>query len=279
MPTPQNIQLRPSPIDNRDHVAETIYSTEVVIPSTLDYRAEMRPVRHQGETQTCAAQTAAAMKEWQESRDVKLYSYMSPQFIYDNREDTNNEGMYSRDVLRILNKVGIVPETMYPFGNKKEKSQISSFVWQEAVKFCIAGYAQVLTMSALKTALVKNGPCYIAVPMYNGTTTMWRQQAGEALTGGHAMTVVGYDKTGFILRNTWGADWGDGGYCIFPFSDWGMQWEIWTTIDADSPAPDPAYNTATQQVARSVDKNKSIYIIGGVIALLAVIAIAVSGSM
>lgn len=56
--------------------------------------------------------------------------------------------------------------------------------------------------------------------------------------GGHAVTVVGYNKKGFILRNSWGSNWGDNGYVIFPYSDFGMQWEIWTTIDANSPKPD-----------------------------------------
>ena len=45
------------------------------------------------------------------------------------------------------------------------------------------------------------------------------------------MTVVGYDYNGFIVRNSWGAYWGDNGYCHFPYEDWGKQNEIWTTID------------------------------------------------
>jgi hypothetical protein len=33
--------------------------------------------------------------------------------------------------------------------------------------------------------------------------------------GGHAMLIVGYDlaKKHFVVRNSWGDDWGDGGYC------------------------------------------------------------------
>jgi len=30
--------------------------------------------------------------------------------------------------------------------------------------------------------------------------------------GGHAIALVGYTTTGFIVRNSWGTDWGDGGY-------------------------------------------------------------------
>jgi hypothetical protein len=51
------------------------------------------------------------------------------------------------------------------------------------------------------------------------------------MSGGHAMAVVGYTEDSFIIRNSWGAHWGDGGHCLFPFSEWGSQWEAWTTVD------------------------------------------------
>jgi hypothetical protein len=52
------------------------------------------------------------------------------------------------------------------------------------------------------------------------------------------VTIVGYTKEGFILRNSWGADWADKGYVIYPFGDFGAHWEIWSTIDESSPEPD-----------------------------------------
>ena len=51
------------------------------------------------------------------------------------------------------------------------------------------------------------------------------------------MTVIGYTKEGFIIRNSWGVFWGDKGYCIYPYSDWGAHYEIWTTIDDKSSEP------------------------------------------
>ena len=35
--------------------------------------------------------------------------------------------------------------------------------------------------------------------------------------GGHAVTIVGYDERGFLVKNSWGTTWGDDGYCTVLF--------------------------------------------------------------
>ena len=39
----------------------------------------------------------------------------------------------------------------------------------------------------------------------------------EQCLGGHAVCLAGYEKRGFIMRNSWGTDWGMSGYCILPY--------------------------------------------------------------
>ena len=46
--------------------------------------------------------------------------------------------------------------------------------------------------------------------------------------------LVGYNEDGFIVRNSWGHNWGNQGYSIYEYNDWGSHWEIWTTIDLDN---------------------------------------------
>ncbi len=50
----------------------------------------------------------------------------------------------------------------------------------------------------------------------------WQPSANESNGGGHAMTVVGYDKMRkvFEVMNSWGTDWGNGGFFYISFDDY-----------------------------------------------------------
>jgi hypothetical protein len=50
-------------------------------------------------------------------------------------------------------------------------------------------------------------------------------QLGGPHGGGHAMVIVGYDdaKSAYRILNSWGADWGDGGYFWWDYTDFDAQ--------------------------------------------------------
>ena len=115
----------PSPYDSRDWVAESIYLVGYQLPNTVDHRNKLQPIRNQGNQGSCAAQAAACMKEWQEYYDVEFNKYMSPQFIYNNRTNQDSEGMYGRDVMRILSNLGSCSEDAYPYHTIESPQDIS----------------------------------------------------------------------------------------------------------------------------------------------------------
>jgi len=230
----RDLSVVPSPDDSRDHMVGEVYAVARKIvgtpPATLDLRPSLRPVRDQGTTSTCAAQVAACIKEYQELFDTKVHADFSAQFVYYHRVNKPADGMYGRDVMKILNKKGTSTEGTYPFNSTE---QPSAYAIQQGTEYTINEYAQVNTIGELKQALVSDGPCYIAFPVYNYGLTMWKPEPGQRRNGGHAMTVVGYTKNGFIIRNSWGSGWGDNGYCIYPYDHFGAHWEIWTTVDRE----------------------------------------------
>lgn len=248
--------LEKSPVDPRDFMLESIYPESVTLPKTWDLRPQMRPIRDQGTQGTCSAQTAAAIKEWQENADVNFASYMSPQFVYNLRSNSATEGMTPRDTMDILYKIGIVPEKSYSYGQFKT---ITEALKKDAAKYKIQGYAQINTIDSLQKALFGNGPCYIAFPVYNPEKMeFWVPDfTGQQMMGGHAVCVAGYLEDKFIIRNSWSSMWGDQGYTYLPFSQWGMQWEAWTAIDADS-NPETLADKASQHTC-SIGFFRSIF--------------------
>ena len=222
-----------SPIDTRDIIADK-YFKKNDYPETLDLRKNLKKVRDQGDFGTCAAISASTIKEYHEFIEIGFNNYFSPKFIYNNRADQSTDGMFARDVMKILNKIGIIEEKKYPYYIDEKSNEISDKIYKRASIYKIKGYGQIFEIESLKEALFKNGPCLIAFPTYNESIRMWKKKNNEMDLGGHAMTVVGYNNKGFIIRNSWGENWGNKGYCLYPYKDWGCHWEIWTCIDIEN---------------------------------------------
>ena len=226
--------IKKSPYDGRDYIYKNINGS---IPKILDYRNELFSVRNQGNQGSCYAHSVACMKEWQERKDNDIKFRFSPQFFYDNRfnkyddNTENDDGMYSRDVMKLLKTVGICREEIYPYGKAKTKDLIDESCYKEAKQYIIDSYYRVFSISSLKDALINYGPILITFPVFNYSSEFWNKNEGEKNIGGHAVLVVGYNKDGFFIRNSWGRDWGDKGYSLYKYNDWGKHWEIWCTID------------------------------------------------
>lgn len=47
-----------------------------------------------------------------------------------------------------------------------------------------------------------------------------RRDISPTSRGGHAYCLVGYDEIGFLVQNSWGPTWGDGGFATLPYEDW-----------------------------------------------------------
>lgn len=46
--------------------------------------------------------------------------------------------------------------------------------------------------------------------------------------GGHAVALVGYTDQGFVVQNSWGTEWGSGGFALLPYEDFMMHaTDVW----------------------------------------------------
>ena len=240
-----SLNAKRSTTDKRDYIYDVL-AKATILPNACNYIPGLQRVRNQGKQGTCYAQAASCMKEWQEKKNYGLNEYLSPQFFYNNRDYWNNDkkdgedvnedyGMTGRDVLKILQNVGICKESEYPYGTIEQAQDINSALYDSAKTHVIERYARVITKDKLKQSLIENGPCLIAFPVFNYTNQLWVKRDSDNQIGGHAMLVVGYDDEAkcFIIRNSWGSNWGNNGYSNYYYKDWGCHWECWTTIDAN----------------------------------------------
>jgi hypothetical protein len=218
----------PSPRDDNDINAEPLLDDIKSVPSSVDWRRYLQPVRNQSVHGTSIAHVGACMIEWKIRKKEKKLVKMSAQYIFNKRKDKTNNFIYGREMMQILRDEGCCSEKIVPTGMVESPDEIQEF---KADANKIGKFAKVYTVEGLKKTLTINGPCLVCFPVFNFTKKMWKQHQGEDRLGGHAMAIVGYDKKGFILRNSWGECWENKGYSYYPYSDWGCHEEIWTVID------------------------------------------------
>lgn len=253
-----NTSVLHSPEDPRDYTAESIFTTDIDLPEVFDPRKDLLPIRNQGSQGSCLAQAITSIKEIQERKNINFEDYFSPQFIYNNRENQSIDGMYPRDSMKILYHKGVPVEEDYPYGIVEKPEDIKKDITDKANNYRIRGYAFISTVNTLKAAIYKSGGAIVSFPVYSSIPNFWKaKNPEEKSNGAHAVSIIGWNKDGFILRNSYGSKYGDEGYIIYPYSDWGSHWEIWTFIDDESSKPDPKYSKWYWKLWRGV---KNIHI-------------------
>ena len=87
----------------------------------------------------------------------------------------------------------------------------------------IASYSTPSTMAEIKAALRK-GPLVTTLNVYEDFVTyssgVYKHVTGDSV-GGHAISIIGFDdkKSAWIIRNSWGPDWGMGGFGYVSYDD------------------------------------------------------------
>ena len=199
----------PSVIDGSERVFEG--DDKVELPERYSYRAYLPNVLDQGSDSICVPCAVSAFLNWRgnlkngitKDNNISLYD------IYESRTNYG-EGMSYKDAFKYLKNNGV-------------KSKLG--------KLKIKSYGKINSILALKYAIVMNGPCCGALPVYSERNEFWKELTGDRFLGGHAISIVGYDEKGFFIRNSWGTSFGDDGYIHIANEDMNLMMEIWTIID------------------------------------------------
>lgn len=225
---------RPDLPDQRDLMYAAPRALIKKLPAKVDLRKLCPPVYNQGELGSCTANAIGAAFEFELLKQSQKNDFMpSRLFIYYNErviEHTVNldNGAEIRDGIKSVNQQGVCPETLLAYDIKKFAEKPKPACYKEALNHQVLSYHRVTrSLDQMKGCLADGFPFVLGFTVYDSFESATVAKTGklnmpspsEGIQGGHAVMAVGYDDTAkrFIIRNSWGTDWGLKGYFTMPY--------------------------------------------------------------
>lgn len=211
-------------------------------PDTIDLRKRCPPIFQQQNLGSCTSQSIAGALQIDRKKvnlpDVNL----SRLFIYYNERDMmgtvmQDSGASLRDGVKSINMYGVPSEEYWPYIIPKFTERPPDSVYQIALQHPKIRYERIdnTKIDLIKGALFEGYPIIFGCDIYSSFESEEVTKTGkvpfpnfsrfsgnlpqEEYLGGHAMIIVGIlekDEV-FIVRNSWGKEWGDKGYCYIPY--------------------------------------------------------------
>lgn len=188
------------------------------------------PVLEQGDSPACTGFALATVAHTLLRRRVAgTRTELSPWMAYAlaRRYDDVGEdypGSTLRGAMKGWHKHGVCALADWPRG-QVEVADPDALPWQRALDHPLGAYyrVDVADLVALHAALAETGALLVSAQVHQGwldTDGRIAARRGTLTLGGHAFTIVGYDREGFWMLNSWGAAWGQGGYAHLAYDDW-----------------------------------------------------------
>jgi len=201
------------------------------VPESVDLRTSpnMPPVYDQGNIGSCTTQALCA-----------AYDFIDPEnflgsrlFLYYNERVLGNDiatdaGASMIDGITSIQTHGLCPESEWPYDVTKfaEKPPDSCYV-SALKKKALRVYNVPNTLNAMQATLAAGLPFVAGIRIFSSFESTKTAKTGivsmpkrrDNILGGHAVLVCGYNNATkqWIIRNSWGPNWGDNGYFYLPY--------------------------------------------------------------
>lgn len=236
-----------SKIDVRDYQVACAAAPNVELPEAFELN--IRAVKNQHSVSSCVAHALAAVVEYFNFMQEKTDTTMSTEFIYGNRinHTYTDKGMIVRDALENLRKYGTCPNSSMP-GNIEVPEAIRRFnqdalgVIPAAYPNRITNYCSLYKKNDMKLWLMTKGPIVFSIKWYENywltvNNELHFDEKSEP-SGCHCMVIYGWNKEGWLVQNSWGNTWGDGGRAVYPYDAtireaWGVEDTCYSTYKDD----------------------------------------------
>ncbi len=222
-----------------------------ILPATADLRKWCSPVENQGQIGSCTANAGVGVVEYFENRAFGKYLNASRLFLYKATRNfaklSGDSGAFLRSTMGAMALFGVPPEDYWPYTDKspdfdKEPSAFcysfaSSYKSIKYFRHDSTGLSKDAVLESLKKSLAAGIPSMFGFTVFNSISQAAKTgkipfpYKNEKILGGHAIVAVGYDDNmkiknttrgsetvgALLIRNSWGAEWGDKGYGWLPY--------------------------------------------------------------
>jgi C1A family cysteine protease len=227
------------------------------LPTSVDLREYLPPTDDQGSLNASPAFAVLAMVAYLEARTHGRNLRASRLFLYQATlkalKRTGNSPIDLRSTLKALCRFGVPPEQYWPYDSAHAAlDPTDGFLYSFRPDYKLLYYARLdgsngsKTLRAVKNALALGLPISFgfAVPNFVGLDAeIPLIPKLDFVQGGQAVLAVGYDdrrriasnKGALLFRNSWGNEWGDGGYgwLSYDFLVSGLAADFWITLRSD----------------------------------------------
>ncbi|HEV2227203.1 MAG TPA: C1 family peptidase [Nitrososphaerales archaeon] len=203
------------------------------LPVRVDLRPFCPPVYNQKSLNSCSANAIAATVEFDLMKEKhERVIFPSRLFLFYNsrameRTERSDNGVYIRDAVKALALHGDCPENLWPYVEKKFATRPPRECYDKALKYRAVEYYRIhRKLADLRACLASGYPFVFGFSAHEKfrdvvkkTGRLEMPAPHEGVIGKHAVLAVGYDdpERRLIVRNSWGAKFGRGGYFTMPY--------------------------------------------------------------
>lgn len=237
--------LRDRPYMPAPHSLPQIFPADRDIKRFMGAYTQAGLILDQGQEGACTGFGLACVinyLRWRSAKMPRKLESVSPRMLYkfarrfDEYEGENYDGSSCRGALKGWYHNGVCLESRWPYAAGDNALPISG--WDsDAIEQTLGVYYRIdpQAITDLQAAILEVGAIYVSSythkgwdavktsakpPTSHATLPVIEYDGKPSRSGGHAFALVGFNRVGFVIQNSWGDKWGAGGFAVISYADW-----------------------------------------------------------
>lgn len=280
MSTNYKLNWKRNPIDERDFQSKRFLQAPPTLPTSFKLDKDI-PIYDQLDIGSCVGNSIcegfryeyAQVKGDFKFNPSRLFAYYNARKI--DGWENEDSGAYIRSGFKAINKWGISSEELWPYITSKVTELPPNTAYVDGLNQLVVKYATVQkNETVIKQTIYSGAGVVIGFDVYSSFWGSWSDttgimpipKSGERYDGGHAVLVIGWDdsKKCFLIQNSWGTSWGQGGYFWMPYSyltsshadDFWCIEEI-KLVESPEPTPPPDPQSDNKEIIKTIFTKRS----------------------